>query len=58
MDEIVVRSPFDGSEVGRVPRAGPADVDAAVAAAHTALDRDPLPPWRRAEVLDADFFII
>ncbi len=53
MDEIVVRSPFDGSEVGRVPRAGPADVDAAVAAAHTALDRDPLPPWRRAEVLDA-----
>ena len=53
MEEIVVRSPFDGSEVGRVPRCGPADVDAAVAAARTALDDDPLPPWKRAEILDA-----
>jgi len=53
VEEIVVRSPFDGSEVGRVPRCGPADVDAAVAVARTALDADPLPPWRRAEILDA-----
>ena len=48
-----MRSPFDGAEVGRVPRCGPADVDAAVAAARAALDDDPLPPWRRAEILDA-----
>jgi len=53
VDQIVVRSPFDGHEVGRVPRCGPAEVDAAVAAASAALDHDPLPPWRRAEVLDA-----
>jgi len=32
-DEAVVRSPFDGTELGRVPAGGPAEVDAAVAAA-------------------------
>ena len=52
-DTIVVRSPFDGREVGRVPRQGPDDVDRAVAAAGRALREQPLPPWRRAEVLDA-----
>ena len=51
-DEIPVRSPYDGSEVGRVPRATAADVGAAVATAKALLD-DPLPAWRRAEVLDA-----
>jgi acyl-CoA reductase-like NAD-dependent aldehyde dehydrogenase len=51
-DEIVVRSPYDGAEVGRVPRHGPADVDTAVAAAGQALHDRPFPPWRRAEVLD------
>jgi acyl-CoA reductase-like NAD-dependent aldehyde dehydrogenase len=52
-DEIVVRSPYDGAEVGRVPKHGPADVDRAVAAAGRALRDEPFPPWRRAEVLDA-----
>jgi acyl-CoA reductase-like NAD-dependent aldehyde dehydrogenase len=47
-----VVSPFDGTEVGRVPVLGRAEVDRAVAAARAALD-EPLPPWRRAEVLDA-----
>jgi acyl-CoA reductase-like NAD-dependent aldehyde dehydrogenase len=52
-DTIVVRSPYDGAEVGRVPKHGPADVDRAVAAAAAALRDQPFPPWRRAEVLDA-----
>ena len=52
-DVIVVRSPYDGSEVGRVPACGPAEVDKAVAAAQRALAADPLPAWRRAEILDA-----
>jgi len=51
-DTIVVRSPYDGSEVGRVPKCGPADVDRAVARATKALAETPFPPWRRAEVLD------
>ncbi|MGH9263417.1 MAG: aldehyde dehydrogenase family protein [Acidimicrobiales bacterium] len=51
-DEIVVRSPYDGSEVGRVPRHGRDDVDKAVAAAARSLRDQPLPPWRRAEILD------
>ncbi|MEA2825818.1 MAG: hypothetical protein QOG43_257 [Actinomycetota bacterium] len=52
-DEIVVRSPYDGAEVGRVPKGTADDVDRAVAAAGAALQNDPLPPWRRAEILDA-----
>ena len=51
-DVIVVRSPYDGSELGRVPACGPAEVDRAVAAAQQALAAGPLPPWRRAEILD------
>ncbi len=51
-DEIVVRSPYDGGEVGRVPRHSGDDVDRAVKAAAKALRDAPLPPWRRAEVLD------
>jgi acyl-CoA reductase-like NAD-dependent aldehyde dehydrogenase len=51
-DTIIVRSPYDGTEVGRVPRHGAADVGLAVAAAGRALVDNPLPPWRRAEVLD------
>jgi acyl-CoA reductase-like NAD-dependent aldehyde dehydrogenase len=50
-DELVVKSPFDGHEVGRVPACGPAEVDRAVAAAVEARS-DPLPAWRRAEILD------
>ena len=52
-DEIVVRSPYDGGEVGRVPKHGREDVDRAVVAAARALAEQPLPPWRRAEILDA-----
>ena len=51
-DVIVVRSPYDGSELGRVPACGPAEVGRAVAAAQQALAAGPLPPWRRAEILD------
>ncbi|HEX2119776.1 MAG TPA: aldehyde dehydrogenase family protein [Acidimicrobiales bacterium] len=51
-NEIVVRSPYDGREVGRVPRHGRDDVDKAVAAAARALRDQPLAPWRRAEILD------
>ena len=52
-DQIVVRSPYDGAEVGRVPKCTADDVDRAVAAAGAALAQGPLPPWRRAEILDA-----
>ncbi len=48
----VVRSPFDGSELGRVPAGGPEHVDAAVAAAQAA-NAEPLPAHQRAAILDA-----
>jgi len=51
-DEIVVESPFDGHEIGRVPACGPAEVDRAVKAATAARHESPLPQWRRAEILD------
>jgi acyl-CoA reductase-like NAD-dependent aldehyde dehydrogenase len=51
-DEASVLSPFDGSELGRVPKGGPADVDAAVAAAG-AVRTDPMPAYQRAAILDA-----
>jgi acyl-CoA reductase-like NAD-dependent aldehyde dehydrogenase len=51
-DTIVIRSPYDGSEVGRVPAATAADVDTAVAAAKQVLHAAPIPQWRRAEILD------
>lgn len=49
---IVVRSPYDGHEIAVVPACTPADVDRAVAAARRALHEEPLPVWRRAEILD------
>ena len=52
VEALVVRSPFDGHEVGRVPKCGAAEVDRAVASARDALAAGPLPAWRRAEVLD------
>ncbi|MGZ6962717.1 MAG: aldehyde dehydrogenase family protein [Acidimicrobiia bacterium] len=52
-EEIAIRSPFDNQELGRVPKAGPGEVDAAVRAARTVLEGDPLSAWERAEVLDA-----
>jgi acyl-CoA reductase-like NAD-dependent aldehyde dehydrogenase len=50
-DEIVVRSPYDGSEVGRVPACDAGHVDRAVAAARDRL-AEPLAPHARAAVLD------
>ena len=41
MAELVVRSPYDGHEVGRVPSCGAEEVDRAVAAARDALGRSP-----------------
>src|SRR5436305_2893127 len=52
-ETITVRSPFDGSELGQVPKCDASHVDKAVAAAQAALAGGPLPPWRRAEILDA-----
>ncbi len=51
-DEAVVRSPYDGREVGRVPVGTEAHLDAAIAAAMARRDGEPLPAWRRAEILD------
>src|SRR5262245_54323001 len=49
---IEVLNPYNGSTIGRVPRCTEVDVDRAVRAAADALRREPLPPWRRAEILD------
>ena len=51
-DVIVVRSPYDGHDIAVVPACTPADVDRAVAAAKQALRDEPLPAWRRAQILD------
>jgi acyl-CoA reductase-like NAD-dependent aldehyde dehydrogenase len=51
-DTITVRSPYDGREIAQVPACGAKEVDRAVAAADLALHADPLPAWRRAEILD------
>ncbi|MCZ7525010.1 MAG: aldehyde dehydrogenase family protein [Acidimicrobiia bacterium] len=51
-ETIAVHAPYDGTELARVPVCGAAEVDRAVAAARRALAEDPLPPWRRAEILD------
>ena len=47
-----VRSPYDGTLLGSVPALTAADVDRAVVAAKRALHDEPLPQWRRAEILD------
>jgi acyl-CoA reductase-like NAD-dependent aldehyde dehydrogenase len=51
-ETITVRSPYDGEEIGQVPKCDESHVDKAVAAAKAALAGDPLPPWKRAEILD------
>jgi acyl-CoA reductase-like NAD-dependent aldehyde dehydrogenase len=51
-DHLEVASPYDGHLIARVPRCGPEHVERAVAAAKAAL-ADPMPPWKRAEILDA-----
>ena len=52
-ESAAVHSPFDGTEIGRVPVCGPADVDRAVRSARDALAGGSLPRWQRAAVLDA-----
>jgi acyl-CoA reductase-like NAD-dependent aldehyde dehydrogenase len=53
-DAVEIRSPYDGSPVAVVHRAGPADVERAIAAAVEAFELTRrLPSWRRAEVLHA-----
>ncbi|MFZ9986662.1 MAG: aldehyde dehydrogenase family protein [Candidatus Nanopelagicales bacterium] len=47
-----VRAPYDNALLGSVPVMAPADVDAAVSHAKAALHDDPLPQWKRAEILD------
>ena len=51
-ESTAVTSPFDGSELGRVPVCTPDDVARAVASAKAALAGGPLPRWKRAAVLD------
>ncbi len=51
-EQIIVASPFDGTEVGRVPLCTGDDVDRAVATAKQALRAGALPRWKRAEILD------
>src|SRR4051812_34738382 len=52
-EQIAVKSPYDGKELARIPVCERKDVDRAVGAATTALADNPLPPWKRAEILDA-----
>ena len=51
-DTITVRSPYDGSLLGEIPAQTAEDVDRAVQAAKRALHDNPLPQWKRAEILD------
>ena len=55
-DPVVVRNPFDGSVLGRVPRHGPEDVDRACTAAQQMLEAnlrgDIFPQHARASTLD------
>jgi acyl-CoA reductase-like NAD-dependent aldehyde dehydrogenase len=51
-DEIVVKSPYDGHEIDRVPACGAAEVERAVSAAAAVHRAGALPAWKRAEILD------
>ncbi len=51
-EEIVVNSPFDGTEIGRVPLSNTDDVNRAVERAQEAMQAGTLPRWKRAEILD------
>src|SRR5919201_1451307 len=46
-----VRSPYSGELVGTVARAGAEEARRAIDAAEAAM-RAPLPPWRRADILE------
>ncbi|HSO24837.1 MAG TPA: aldehyde dehydrogenase family protein, partial [Chondromyces sp.] len=53
VDWITVRSPFDGREVAKVARGGPAELERAAAVAHRIASVKPAPPAReRAAVLE------
>lgn len=52
-DTSVVRSPYDGHEVGRVPAGGVVEIDAAVADALERHRSGAMPAYQRAEILDA-----
>jgi acyl-CoA reductase-like NAD-dependent aldehyde dehydrogenase len=47
-----IRAPYDDRVIGEVPRCSASHVDEAVAAASRVLRDEPLPAWRRAEILD------
>ncbi|MEY2755390.1 MAG: hypothetical protein RJB65_1748, partial [Actinomycetota bacterium] len=49
---IIVRSPYDDSVIGEIPAMTAVDVDNAVRSAAAALRSNPLPLWKRAEILD------
>ena len=49
---IIVRSPYDRRELGRVPAGTEDDLDAAVAEAAARHREGPLEQWQRAEILD------
>jgi acyl-CoA reductase-like NAD-dependent aldehyde dehydrogenase len=51
-DSMEIRAPYDGQLIGEVPRCSSEHVDEAVAAARRTMETEPLPAWRRAEVLD------
>jgi acyl-CoA reductase-like NAD-dependent aldehyde dehydrogenase len=51
-ETITVRSPYDDSVIGEIPAMTAADVDRAVATAKHALHSNPLPLWKRADILD------
>ena len=49
---LVVRAPFDGSEIARLPRPSPADVEAAVAKAVAVFEETrALPTYARVSIL-------
>ncbi len=49
---ITVLSPYDQAVIGEIPAMTAGDVDRAVAIAKQALHENPLPLWKRAEILD------
>jgi acyl-CoA reductase-like NAD-dependent aldehyde dehydrogenase len=51
-ETIEVRAPYDDALIGTIPACTAADVDRAVAAAKAALHDNPLPLWKRADILD------
>lgn len=50
-ESFEVRSPYSGQPVARIARAGAEETRRAVDAAERAM-REPLPPWRRADILE------